>query len=557
MSLSYSMTSTDPTPAPSSADGITMRHRRYRFGELVDQRGGLAWYDGVCHDSSGRVRIAREPIAQMERSAMFGWPGIAWEVDVRSRAQHLGLPRIIERFEEGNFVYLVIEDPAGVSLWDAWDNPGVGAPERYGWLLRLADTFRALHRVAAIVESLRPEQVRITPLGQVVLTPDVVLLPLPPPIGFNVRPKLVSAPELHRGGSVDARADLYHFGSVLYALELGRELTQLDFDSPDELKPTLSRLPEINPSLGRILSKTLAFDRGARFPSDDTSDDLSGFAELIVALERAQRTFGHARLDIAGWTNTGMVRGSNEDAVTIVHASELGEATVEDWAVIALADGMGGNAAGEVASALTVHTVRRSVLRSPPLCGLSGEPGPLPGSMPHETITECLNTGLRDANRAVYLAGRCDGRHGMGCTAEAVFVDGRQIIVAHVGDSRTYLFSRGTLRQLTRDQTFLAKLFEQGQITPEEARLHPRRGELTHAIGGRADVEPENARAAFGPGDWIIVCSDGLPARVTPEMMIAILQQATGAESAARRLINRANLEGAGDNVSVVVVRGC
>ena len=190
--------------------------------------------------------------------------------------------------------------------------------------------------------------------------------------------------------------------------------------------------------------------------------------ELILALERAQQTFGRARLDIASWTNTGMVRGNNEDAVTVVHASDMGEATVEDWAVIALADGMGGNAAGEVASALTVHTVR-SVLRSPPLCGLGEESGPLPGSMAHETITECLNAGLRDANRAVYLAGRCDGRRGMGCTAEAVFVDGRQIIVAHVGDSRTYLFSRGTLRQLTRDQTFLARLFEQGQITPEEA----------------------------------------------------------------------------------------
>jgi protein phosphatase len=552
------MISTDPTSVPPLPDG-SIRHGRYRFGPLVDQRGAVAWFEGVCQDSNdgGRVRIAREPISRLERSAMFGWPGVGWEVDVRTRAQHLGLPRIVERFEDGDFVYLVIEDPIGVSLWDAWDDPGVGIPERYGWLLRLAETFRALHRAAAILESLRPEQVRITPLGQVVLTSDVVLLPVPPPLGFNVHPSLISAPELHRGGSIDARADLYHFGSVLYALELGRELTPLDFDAPAELKPILSRIPEINPSLGRILSRTLAVDRGARFPSEDANDDLSGFGELISALERAQRIFGRARLDIAGWTSTGMVRGNNEDAVTVVHASELRDNTVEDWAIIALADGMGGNAAGEVAAALTIHTLRRSLLRNPPLCGLGEDPGPLPASRDNEAIAECLNSGLRDANRAVYLAGRCDGRHGMGCTAEAVFVDGGQVVIGHVGDSRTYLFSRGILRQLTRDQTFLAKMLEQGQITPDEARMHPRRGELTQAIGCRSDVEPENARAPFGPGDWIIVCSDGLPARVTPEIMIAILQQATCAESAARRLINRANFEGAGDNVSVVVVRGC
>jgi serine/threonine protein phosphatase PrpC len=559
MSLSALFTITDPVSLPPPPDGVHLRNGIYRIDAYVDQRGAVSWFEGVRQDTAhaAAVRIAREPISHAERSAQFGWPSIGWEVEIRARAQHLGIPRIIDQFVDGQHLFLVIEDPIGVSLWDAWDDPAVDLPERYGWLLNLADTLRALHRAAAIVEGLRPDQVRVTPVGQVVLTADVVLLPLPPPNGPNVRPGIGSAPELHRLGPVDARADLYHFGSVLYALELGRELTPLDFDAPAELKPVLARLPEIHPCLGRILARTLAVERNDRFPSDDGGNNPSGFGELVRTLERAQRLLGRARLEIASWTSTGMLRRNNEDALTVVQASELRDAVTDDWAFIGLADGMGGNAAGEVAAALTIHTLRHSLFGSAPLRGLRDDAGALPGAFEPETIAEAIATGLRDANRAVHVAGRCDGRQGMGCTAEAVFVDGRQVVVGHVGDSRTYLFHRSVLTQLTRDQTMLTQMIDQGQITPDEARRHPRRGELAQAIGGRADVEPELVRAAFGPGDWLIVCSDGLPARVAPEEIAAILGQSNSADSAARRLINRANLEGAADNVSVVVVRGC
>jgi protein phosphatase len=87
--------------------------------------------------------------------------------------------------------------------------------------------------------------------------------------------------------------------------------------------------------------------------------------------------------------------------------------------------------------------------------------------------------------------------------------------------------------------------------------MHPRRGELMQAIGGRADVTPEMIHATFSPDDWLIVCSDGLTARLTPETMVSVLEQSHSADAAARRLVNRANLEGAADNVTVVVVRGC
>jgi protein phosphatase len=143
----------------------------------------------------------------------------------------------------------------------------------------------------------------------------------------------------------------------------------------------------------------------------------------------------------------------------------------------------------------------------------------------------------------------------MGCTAEAVYLDGRQVIVGHVGDSRTYLFHRGRLVQLTRDHTMVARMVELGRMTAEQAATHPRRGELRQAIGGRAEVRPELSAAALSPGDWVVVCTDGLTGCLRPADIQEVLEQATSADQAARRLVNRANQLGAADNVSVAVVR--
>jgi serine/threonine protein phosphatase PrpC len=532
---------------------------RYWLDELIDARGGVERFTGVRYgpepSATVPVVLLREPTPTRPPAGPPAWPGLAWEEDLRRRARHLGLSGVLDRFTAGGHDHLALEGPTGVTLWDVWDDPTYGAFERFGWLAQLADLLRTLHRTGAVVESLRPGQVHISPLGQILLDASVTLLPLPLPAGAPVRPSLVSAPELIAGGPMDARADLYCFGTLLAALELGHELTELDFRAPGDPRPFLERFPDAHPFLGRLLAKTFQPDRALRFPTGEAADDLSGFEELTHALGQAQRLVGRARLDVAAWTTTGMTRGGNEDALAVVRATELREDEAEEYALVLVADGMGGSAAGEVAAALAVESLRRTLLAEPPFRGLAEDPGLPRVPADRAAVRRRVLDALREANRLVYRAAREQpGRRGMGCTAEAVYLDSRQVVVGHVGDSRTYHLSRGRLVQLTRDQTLVGRLVELGQLTPAEAEVHPRRAELRQAIGGRMEVEPELYDAVLAPGDWVVVCTDGLNC-LRPAVVQDILERATSAEQAARRLVNRANLDGAADNVSVVVVR--
>jgi protein phosphatase len=541
---------------------------RYRLGERWNLRGDVESYAGV---RSGPEPSETTPVVLLRQQgpAQDGlrpypppWPSLAWEDDLRRRTQHPGLPPVLDRFADGGWGYLVLEAPAGITLWDVWDNPAHGAFERYGWLTQLADLLRALHRSGAVVESLRPEQVHVSPLGQVLLDASVRLLPMALPAGRPgsagypaVRPGLLSAPELLAGGPVDARADLYCFGTLLLALELGHELTDLDFRAPGDPRPFLERFPDAHPFLGRLLTQILHPDRTQRFPGRDPADDLSGFDTLTRTLAQAQRLLGRVRLDVAAWSSDGMVRPGNEDTLAVVQAVEAREEELEEFALVLVADGMGGSAAGEVAAALAVQSLRRSLLAEPPFRWLTEEPGLPRLAADRSAARRRVLDALKEANRLVYRAARENPeRRGMGCTAEAVYLDGRQVVVGHVGDSRTYHLRRGRLEQLTRDQTLVSLLVELGQLTPAEAESHPRRSELRQAIGGRMEVEPDLYAAPLAPGDWVVVCTDGLNC-VRPEMVQDTLERSTSAEQAARRLVNQANRAGATDNVTVVVVR--
>jgi protein phosphatase len=504
-----------------------------------------------------------------------GWPSISWERRLLHTMEEPALPAELAYFSDDTHEYLVEEVSSGVPLWDAWDDPAAAGYQKYGYLVEVAETLNRLHRSNAMLEGLRPDILVVGDDGHVHFTDLADLLPLPLPYGASVRGSLYTAPELASGqGNADSRADLYSFGAMLYALSVGRELNEkTDFDGPGNPKPYIPRFPDTHPAFGRLMMKTFRKEVEARFPTDEAGkEDATGFTELIRTLEVLRRTSDNARLEIACWTSTGIVRTGNEDAFALMHACESRQDDLGEAALVLLCDGMGGYEAGEVAAALTIQVLRQQLANlrpfssaagaSPfptdPLTHMSKPEGHAGAPLNVETARAAIKAALREANKQVFQASRAPGskRRGMGCTAEVVFVDGRNVVVGHVGDSRTYHLHEGRMIQMTRDQTLVNRLVELGSLTAAEAETHPRRNELQQAIGGQPDVEPGLYHGRLLPGDWVVVCSDGLTNHVSARDLQQMLQsEATSAEMAARRLVNLTLIEGATDNVTVVVIR--
>ncbi len=228
-------------------------------------------------------------------------------------------------------------------------------------------------------------------------------------------------------------------------------------------------------------------------------------------------------------SHVGMVRKGNED-------SGYGSSHL-----LVIADGMGGHAAGEVASA----TALRAVLEELPEAAESGEPGADPESLLREAVA-------RAGQRMRELIRSKPELEGMGTTLTALLQIGDRVAIAQVGDSRGYLLRHGVLEQVTHDQTFVQSLVDQGRISHDDARTHPQRSLLLQALDGRVEVEPVIAVRAPRVGDRYLLCSDGLSGVLAEATMREVLMVGTPAE-AADQLIDLALRGGAPDNVTCVV----
>ncbi len=224
-------------------------------------------------------------------------------------------------------------------------------------------------------------------------------------------------------------------------------------------------------------------------------------------------------------TDTGRQRRDNED-------SAFARAPV-----FVVADGMGGAQAGEVASRIAIEAFER---------GLPDDGSP----------EERLATRVRDANHQIYERSRADRqRAGMGTTLTAAYVDDAHVAIAHVGDSRAYLFRDGTLQRLTQDHSLVDELVRRGKLTEEQAAEHPQRSIITRALGPEPDVEVDTWTYPARAGDVILLCSDGLTSMISEERVRAVLEAHENLDAAADALISEANEAGGRDNITVVLFR--
>jgi serine/threonine protein phosphatase PrpC len=248
-------------------------------------------------------------------------------------------------------------------------------------------------------------------------------------------------------------------------------------------------------------------------------------------------------IDAFGRTDPGRVRTQNQDTFAVVDLSgptqrqSLEGAVAPGGALLVVADGMGGVAGGEVASALAVEALVRSL-------SASGDGG-----------CDALRRAVEAANLSVYDTAIQSGRVGMGATLVAVLVRGPLACVASIGDSRAYLVRGGGASQLTKDQSIVEALLSAGAITPEEAEASPYRHVVTHAVGAKPEVKVALLELPLHRGDVLLLCSDGLSNEVTPDEMSLAVAEGRSLDDACQRLVELANSRGGKDNVTVVLAR--
>jgi len=229
--------------------------------------------------------------------------------------------------------------------------------------------------------------------------------------------------------------------------------------------------------------------------------------------------------DTIAKSDTGRQRRENED-------SALAQAPV-----FVVADGMGGAQAGEVASQIAVEAFAQG----------------LPDS---GTAEQRLVSRAQEANRRIFDVSRSEReRAGMGTTLTAAYLDDSTLTIAHVGDSRAYLFRGGSLRRLTQDHSLVDELVRRGKLTEEQAAEHPQRSIITRALGPEPEVEVDTWTYPVRAGDVLMLCSDGLTSMVSEERVEEILASSDSLKAAAQGLIDEANAAGGRDNITVVLFR--
>lgn len=249
------------------------------------------------------------------------------------------------------------------------------------------------------------------------------------------------------------------------------------------------------------------------------------------------------RIASGGMTDVGRVRANNEDCFQIV--APLG--------LFVLSDGMGGEAHGEIASAMAVETVVKHCidLEANPAARVVG-----PVQPKWSARTKRLSTAVHLANKSISKsAEEHPEQHGMGATLTAAWIEGEKLSIAHVGDSRAYLLRGGDLLQLTRDHSLVAEQVRRGMLTAVEAEESDMQSVLLRALGAQAEIEVDAEEHVLFPRDVLLLCSDGLTRMVTEPEIAGTLQAETDPMKAAEKLIALANDRGGTDNITVVVVR--
>jgi protein phosphatase len=234
----------------------------------------------------------------------------------------------------------------------------------------------------------------------------------------------------------------------------------------------------------------------------------------------------------AARTDVGLIRSGNEDNYLIV----------PEKGMFIVADGMGGHAAGEVASEMAVRIISQDL-------------GSFRGLSPDEAATR-MTQAIRDANAAIYERTLSEhDKRGMGTTSTVLVLHANRYLLGQVGDSRGYLMRDGVFHQVTKDHSYVQEQVDAGYLTPEQARTHPYSNVITRCVGASGDVTPDLFSGVVRAGDVFLLASDGLTGMLEDEVLASIIKSDGTPEKWVDRLVGEANRRGGLDNITVIIVR--
>jgi protein phosphatase len=504
----------DPALAPLFAGRYEITSERDGVVEAIDRRPWTrCWACGTTTNEVGEL-FCTECGASLDGRRYYGQllradepTGLALVATIADEAVRAVLPPIWDQARDGDDLLTLVAETNRAPVTPPLDELGA---LRIG--LGLARLLDALHQGGLALGTVTPDDVELTASGA---------------------PQLRAAPGLHRMSDppAEAAADLRALAGLLEALTATPRTTQRLEDEQAELAAE----PVLTPLLRALRTGEIA-----------TAADLAARLEDLVA-ERTQPAPLWVR--VGALSHAGMVRELDEDSLLTLDLRTVQNARGRSWGLYIVADGMGGHAAGEVASGLAIRGAAEMVLGDYLRPTLEAD---LPDE--EERLKALVRAAILQGNEYVVREAHARGND-MGTTITLALVAGDRAIVGNVGDSRTYLYRGGALKRISKDHSLVMRLVELGQITEDEIYTHPQRNAVLRSLGDRSELEVDVFSLRLRPGDALLLCCDGQWEMTRDPQMAEILAANDDPQAAVAALIAAANQAGGEDNITSVLVK--
>ena len=254
--------------------------------------------------------------------------------------------------------------------------------------------------------------------------------------------------------------------------------------------------------------------------------------------EDVQVISNNARIGLL--TDIGKKRQVDEDAILAIESMSGIESKSSQKFLLVLADGMGGHSKGEVASKIVVNTIAEKIS---------------PAMLSQTNYASEINKSIQEANQRIlqYTSDHPE-TEGMGSTVVCAVVDGKTVHLANVGDSRIYVISKEEIRRVTKDHSYVQELIDKGEISEEEARVHPKKNVIIRAVGIYSDIKVDTMKLTLDDDESLLLCCDGQLIHVEDKEIQEVVLEADGPQEACKKLVDLANERGGEDNISVILL---